>query len=888
MVDYCLLECSAAYLVKDCETLEHHPLNLSDHLPLSIHLDLNLVNGEEAVSQNNPNWKKARVDGSVAEYTQCVHDGISNGYISDPPPNINEMNNEIECMATFLKQSAIDTIPAFKARKSKKRYIKDEKLKTKCNASRDAWRRWKNCGHPRSGMAYDLMKEAKKEVKQYVSICRAREERAKIQRRDQLFKNRDSARFNVPRRKTTCNKLIVDKRFVSEKAELLDCWKTHFSHLAESQLDRSSPTAEGVPHITTLYARSFSYDDQIVDTPFTTEEIEEAVKKLKCGKSGGVDGLQPEHIKYGGHSLILWLQRIFNAIVALEDIPPCLKLGVTVPVFKGKGRDPLIPSSYRGITLTSVIAKCLEIALLNRLSPILEERSFPHYAQTAYRRGVSCTDAIFATQEAILKHIREDEKPTICFFDLEKAFDSIEYATLLDHLFNVGINGKCWRLMKNWYTDSMNMIKLENTFSSSFPVYRGVKQGSVLSPTLFIMVMDSLLKQLEATGQGLHLFGLDVGSTAHADDIRAVSSCPDAARVQGNCVRSFCAANSLSLNTSKTEAVTFSRGPFTSHTVEVDYSIIQTQSHAKCLGVWWQHDLNPSRSVEENISKARRAFFALGSIGSFLGKLNPLSARSVYEIFVITVLLYGCETWILTSPLLNKLEKFQSEIGRRILKLSKHHADLAPIIGLHLPSMKVRILLRKLHFLAKLLESEEDDLSSRVFRTLSADNVFEISLVEQCKWLQNELRVDPILQRCLSDPATATNTVKSAKRTLLNQDWKQTINAAKMHSSLRHIVCSDFVASSWCRLWDQALDLGIKGTRLTQCLFHSLCRPTFGDRLCPHCTTEIPRNQSYFEHLNFDHLDNSYDQDEIETILEEGGQLVMDFAKSVSEFHHSF
>ena len=108
------------------------------------------------------------------------------------------------------------------------------------------------------------------------------------------------------------------------------------------------------------------------------------------------------------------------------------------------------------------------------------------------------------------------------------------------------------------------------------------------------------------------------------------------------------------------------------------------------------------------------------------------------------------------------------------------------------------------------------------------------------------------------------STVKSAKSTLLNQDWKQTINAAKMHSSLRHIVCSDVVASSWCRLWDQALDLGIKGIRLTQCLFHFLCRSTFGDRLCPHCATEIPQNQTNL-----------------------GGQLVMDFAKSVFEFHLS-
>ena len=89
-------------------------------------------------------------------------------------------------------------------------------------------------------------------------------------------------------------------------------------------------------------------------------------------------------------------------------------------------------------------------------------------------------------------------------------------------------------------------------------------------------------------------------------------------------------------------------------------------------------------AVEENSSKAWRAFSATGSLGSFHGKLNPLSARSIFEIFVIPVLLYGCETWILTPILMTKLEKFQAEIGRRLLGLSRHHADL---IGLHVPSM---------------------------------------------------------------------------------------------------------------------------------------------------------------------------------------------------------
>ena len=58
------------------------------------------------------------------------------------------------------------------------------------------------------------------------------------------------------------------------------------------------------------------YNDQTLDTPFTIEEMEGAVKRLKCGK-GGDAGLHPEHIKYGGHSLSLWLQRIFNAIISL-------------------------------------------------------------------------------------------------------------------------------------------------------------------------------------------------------------------------------------------------------------------------------------------------------------------------------------------------------------------------------------------------------------------------------------------------------------------------------------------------------------------------------------------------------------------------------------------
>ena len=140
------------------------------------------------------------------------------------------------------------------------------------------------------------------------------------------------------------------------------------------------------------------------------------------------------------------------------------------------------------------------------------------------------------------------------------------------------------------------------------------------------------------------MHGLDVGSSAHADDIRAASYFTDATHEQGICIKAFCAANSLTLNASKTEAVKFSMGPFSPDTIQVSGTTTDTQSHAKCLDVWWQHDLSHCRSVEENVPKARRALFGLGSIGSFQGVLNPLTGLSVFEVFVIPILLYGCET----------------------------------------------------------------------------------------------------------------------------------------------------------------------------------------------------------------------------------------------------
>ena len=183
-----------------------------------------------------------------------------------------------------------------------------------------------------------------------------------------------------------------------------------------------------------------------------------------------------------------WLKRIFNRIIALEEVPVCLREGNILPVYKGKIKDPLLIENYLGITLSSVMVKLFEIILLQRLSPLFEEIGFPDISQTAYQSGLSCSHANYATQEALLTQIREGGNQYICFYDVEKVFDSIELPVLLKQLFEIGINGKLWRLLKSWYSDSPSRVRLNNCLSDAFLIGRGVKQGSVLSPSLFLTV----------------------------------------------------------------------------------------------------------------------------------------------------------------------------------------------------------------------------------------------------------------------------------------------------------------------------------------------------------------------------------------------------------------
>ena len=87
-----------------------------------------------------------------------------------------------------------------------------------------------------------------------------------------------------------------------------------------------------------------------------------------------------------------------------------------------------------------------------------------------------------------------------------------------------------------------------------------MKQGSVLSPTPFLLVMDPFLKQLDVSGLGLSVNNFCAGRFPHADDIQTLITSIDSLNAHFALVKNFAENDFLKMNMQKCEVVVFDRG----------------------------------------------------------------------------------------------------------------------------------------------------------------------------------------------------------------------------------------------------------------------------------------------------------------------------------------
>ena len=134
--------------------------------------------------------------------------------------------------------------------------------------------------------------------------------------------------------------------------------------------------------------------------------------------------------------------------------------------------------------------------------------------QTAYRHNKSTSDNLIILQELFFEYRFNKVGPRggrktlslfLCFLDFIKAFDKVPREILFKKLYEFGIRGKMFRVIRDLYTDNRARVLINNRYSREFKIKSGVLQGSILGPLLFNIFVNDLLESLNASYLGANI-----------------------------------------------------------------------------------------------------------------------------------------------------------------------------------------------------------------------------------------------------------------------------------------------------------------------------------------------------------------------------------------------
>jgi ribonuclease HI len=227
--------------------------------------------------------------------------------------------------------------------------------------------------------------------------------------------------------------------------------------------------------------------------PLQLYELERALSTSKS-KSPGPDNIPFAFLHHLSSNQQLSLLSFYN-YVYVTGFPHQWREAVVIPILKA-GKPSSDVSSYRPISLTNCLCKLLEKMLNWRLQAYLERRSFYDPCQSGFRSRHSTLDGLARLETSIKDSLLLNKFCVAIFLDISKAFDSVWHYGLVQKLKGLGLIGNLPIFIQQFLQLRRICVRVSSTTSNRQPLYCGVPQGSVLSPTLFSILINDLFALL--------------------------------------------------------------------------------------------------------------------------------------------------------------------------------------------------------------------------------------------------------------------------------------------------------------------------------------------------------------------------------------------------------
>ena len=221
----------------------------------------------------------------------------------------------------------------------------------------------------------------------------------------------------------------------------------------------------------------------------TQEELKKFSKK-PLSKSCQLDPL-PAAVLKGCFTLLLpTITKIINLSLSTSTtcMPDALKVAILSPILKKSDADFEQFQNFRPISILKIVSKLVEKVAAIQLTDHIMSHHLVEVFQLAYKNFHSTETALVKVQNDILCAMDNDESVILLLLDLSTAFDTEDHSILLSRPQDrFGVKGTLLAWFKSYLTSRKQFVQVNDCNSTQCSLERGVPQGSVLAPVLYLL-----------------------------------------------------------------------------------------------------------------------------------------------------------------------------------------------------------------------------------------------------------------------------------------------------------------------------------------------------------------------------------------------------------------
>ena len=397
------------------------------------------------------------------------------------------------------------------------------------------------------------------------------------------------------------------------------------------------------------------------------DEVRKAVKRLKSNKAAGLDNIPAELLKAGGETVIDALKSIIDSLWVTGEWPEEWVMSELIALPKEAGTQEC--TKHRTISLISHASK----VALNIIRQRIQQYLFSEIAdeQFGFVPGKGTVEAMICLRNLIEKSVKRQERSLwLMFVDYAKAFDTIDHNMVWTTLREFGVPQHLIWLIRKLYEKAAGKIRIDEEHTVQFRFKKGVRQGCILSPLLFITCGESIMRSVAesiAERSGCIIAGTAIWNVRYADDTTLVATSAAELQRQVDELQRHSLPFGLKINPNKCFIMVIN-GDDKSQ-IEVDGKVITRVDQVKYLGSMITTDSSSTKDICARLAIARRATLDLTRVWKAKGISLDLKKRLV-KALVWSIASYGCESWSLKKSDEGKLTAFEMWVWRRMLRIS--------------------------------------------------------------------------------------------------------------------------------------------------------------------------------------------------------------------------